>query len=103
MTRFLLDTGSAGDYISRRRGVYARAREGWPRVVAYPGLPRIRTCPIKAYGSSGQRFAAPRYTEWTTHGGGNGYFRHSFRKLAQENQPAHERRDSHFRHRHTTA
>ena len=27
MTRFLLDTGSAGDYIDRRRGVYERARE----------------------------------------------------------------------------
>ena len=26
MTRFLLDTGSAGDYIRRRRGVYERAR-----------------------------------------------------------------------------
>lgn len=27
MTRFLLDTGIAGDYIGRRRGVYERARE----------------------------------------------------------------------------
>jgi len=27
VTRFLLDTGSAGDYIHRRRGVYERARE----------------------------------------------------------------------------
>ena len=27
MTRFLLDTGTAGDYIHRRRGVYERARE----------------------------------------------------------------------------
>jgi predicted nucleic acid-binding protein len=27
MRRFLLDTGSAGDYIHRRRGVYERARE----------------------------------------------------------------------------
>jgi tRNA(fMet)-specific endonuclease VapC len=27
MTRFLLDTGSAGDYIHRRRGVYERARQ----------------------------------------------------------------------------
>lgn len=26
MTRFLLDTGSAGDYINRRRDVYERAR-----------------------------------------------------------------------------
>jgi tRNA(fMet)-specific endonuclease VapC len=27
MTRFLLDTGSAGGYVHRRRGVYERARE----------------------------------------------------------------------------
>lgn len=27
MTRFLLDTGIASDYINRRRGVYERARE----------------------------------------------------------------------------
>jgi tRNA(fMet)-specific endonuclease VapC len=27
VTRFLLDTGSAADYIHRRRGVYERARE----------------------------------------------------------------------------
>jgi hypothetical protein len=27
MTRFLLDTGMAADYINRRRGVYQRARE----------------------------------------------------------------------------
>jgi hypothetical protein len=26
MTRFLLDTGSAGDYVHRRRGVYERSR-----------------------------------------------------------------------------
>jgi tRNA(fMet)-specific endonuclease VapC len=26
MTRFLLDTGTAGDYINRRRDVYAQAR-----------------------------------------------------------------------------
>ena len=30
---------------------------GWPRVVASPGLPQIRTCPIRAYGSSGHGFA----------------------------------------------
>ena len=27
MTRYLLDTGSAGDYINRRSGVYERARQ----------------------------------------------------------------------------
>ena len=25
---------------------------GWPRVIAHPGLPQIRTCRITAYGSS---------------------------------------------------
>src|SRR5262245_18400198 len=29
MTRFLLDTGSAGDYIKRRAGVYERARQAF--------------------------------------------------------------------------
>ena len=45
---------------------------GWPRVVAFPGLPQIRTGPIRAYGSSGHGFAAHRYTEWTTRGLENG-------------------------------
>jgi len=31
---------------------------GWPWVVTSPGLPQIRTCPIKASGSSGYGFAA---------------------------------------------
>lgn len=31
MRRFLLDTGIAGDYISRRRGVYERSREAVSR------------------------------------------------------------------------
>ena len=31
MRRFLLDTGIAGDYIARRRGVYERAREAVAR------------------------------------------------------------------------
>src|SRR5947199_10873353 len=30
---------------------------GWPRVVAYPRLPRIRTCAINAYGSSSHGLA----------------------------------------------
>ena len=53
MTRFLFDTGSAGDYIQRRCGVYERAREAvtmwfvsllpakWPRAVY--GVPRSGT------------------------------------------------------------
>ena len=35
---------------------------GWPRVVAHPRLPQIRTCPIKASGSSNNGLAAQRYT-----------------------------------------
>ena len=31
MRRFLLDTGSAGDYIGRRRGVYVRGRDAVQR------------------------------------------------------------------------
>ena len=31
---------------------------GWPRAVAYPRLPQIRTCPIRASGSSDDGFAA---------------------------------------------
>jgi ketosteroid isomerase-like protein len=27
-------------------------RAGWPRVIAHPRLPQIRTCPIRASGSS---------------------------------------------------
>jgi hypothetical protein len=41
---------------------------GWPQVVAFPGLPHYRTCPIKAYGSSSHGFTTRRYTEWTTRG-----------------------------------
>ena len=33
-------------------------RAGWPRAVARPGLPRIRTCAINASGSSSHGFAA---------------------------------------------
>jgi hypothetical protein len=32
---------------------------GWPWVIAHPGLPQIRTCPIKAYGSSSHGLACP--------------------------------------------
>jgi hypothetical protein len=33
---------------------------GSPGAVARPGLPQIRTCPIKAFGSSSHQFAAHR-------------------------------------------
>jgi len=34
------------------------AQAGWPRVIAHPGLPQIRTCRITASGSSGSNFAS---------------------------------------------
>jgi transposase len=37
---------------------------GWPRRIAPPGLPQIRTCPIQASGSSGHGFAGFRRIEW---------------------------------------
>jgi hypothetical protein len=38
-----------------------------------PGFPQIRTCPIKAYGSSSHGFATEGHTEWTARAGGSGY------------------------------
>ena len=45
---------------------------GWPRGIAPPGLPQIRTCGTPASGSSCYGFAALQVTEWTTRGGGSG-------------------------------
>ena len=47
--------------VNRARGSGAGASHvGWPRAVAYPRLPQIRTCPIRASGSSDDGFAAHR-------------------------------------------
>ena len=47
---------------------------GSPRAVARPGFPQIRTCPIKASGSSSQEFATPLLsTLWTTRARGRLY------------------------------
>ena len=48
------------------------SRAGWPRAVAHPRLPQIRTCPIKASGSSNNGLAAQRYTLCTTLAKGRG-------------------------------
>ena len=45
---------------------------GWPREITLPGLPQIRTCPIRASGSSVYGLAARRYVLWTTRGGARG-------------------------------
>ncbi len=37
-------------------------RAGWPRVIAHPGLPQIRTCRITASGSSNDNFASHTIT-----------------------------------------
>jgi hypothetical protein len=64
------------------------------------GLPRIRACPIKAHGSSGQRF--------TTHGDtrdggyGNGNRRRNSLNRAHGQRPRRRRRDSHFCHTRST-
>lgn len=44
-----------------------------PQGIAPPGLPQIRTCAIRASGSSNHGFAAVRYTECTTRGLGSEY------------------------------
>jgi hypothetical protein len=67
-------------------------RRGCPR-----RLPQIRTCPIKASGSSRHSYAVGRYTEWTTMGGGSAKYSRSRSKRSHEKYPAHERRLSHFR------
>jgi len=43
---------------------------GWPRVIAHPGLPQIRTCRTTASGSSGDSFASR-----STHGVDGGHVR----------------------------
>ena len=48
------------------------AQAGWPRAVTHPRLPQIRTCPIRAYGSSDNEFAAQRYTLCTRRAAGRG-------------------------------
>ena len=66
-----------------------------------PRLPQIRTCPIKASGSSGHGFAArgdgPARTT------GRGRDRSSALKRAQVHNPPRCRRESHFRHTRSTA
>ena len=68
-----------------------------------PGLPQIRTCPIKAYGSSDHACAAARHTEWTANAGGSGNRFKSRVKWSQEITGARARRDSHFRQSPVTA
>src|SRR5262249_45291479 len=52
----------------RRRGRLRPGRAGG----CPPALPQIRTCPIKASGSSCHAFATGRHTEWTAIAGGSG-------------------------------
>ena len=40
---------------------------GWPRVIAHPGLPQIRTCTTRAYGSSSDGLAAYRHETLSRH------------------------------------
>jgi len=85
------------------RPVLRSARAGWPRVVAHPGLPQIRTCAINAYGSSGYGFAGRRYTEWTTTAPGSGCRSRSRLNRGHGMSPARRRRDSHLCQMRTTS
>jgi hypothetical protein len=66
-----------------------------------PPLPQIRTCPIKASGSSGYGLAAPGDARACGHGNGNAFSSPFSRDHG--NCPRRLRRDSHFRHRRTTS
>src|SRR5262249_53948331 len=66
-----------------------------------PPLPQIRTCPIKASGSSGYGFAAHGDAGARGHGSGS-TFSNPFSR-DHGNCPRRLRRDSHFRHRRTTS
>ena len=45
---------------------------GSPRGISPPRLPQIRTCPIRASGSSCHALATGRHTEWIASAGGSG-------------------------------
>jgi len=66
-----------------------------------PSLPQIRTCPIKASGSSGYGRAAHGGTQDAGHGSGNTFSKPLNR--AQRSVPRRCRRDSHVRHRRTAS
>jgi hypothetical protein len=59
-----------------------------------PELPQIRTCPIKASGSSYHVFATGRHTEWIAIAGGNGYRFRTRLSRSQGIRPPRRRRDS---------
>jgi hypothetical protein len=66
-----------------------------------PRLPQIRTCPIKASGSSGHGLAAHGGTRLV--GCGSRRLFSSRLNASQLNCPRRRRRDSHFRHRRTAS
>jgi hypothetical protein len=70
---------------------------GRARAVTGLGLPQIRTCPIRASGSSDHGFAA-RQAEWTIRGLGNGYVRSTRLNHAHDFGWARDRRLSHVFH-----
>lgn len=70
---------------------------GSPRKVTLPRLPRIRTCPARASGSSGQSFAARRRLECTATAGGRGTCASSWANQSQFLFARHDRVPSHFR------
>jgi len=79
-----------------RAGRADRQMAGSPRGIAPPGLPQIRTCPIRASGSSSYGFAVRRYTEWTTTAAGSGRRFSSRLKWSHVSLPSRRRRPSHI-------
>jgi hypothetical protein len=67
---------------------------GSPGAGNRPGLPQIRTCAFRAYGSSRHGFAYGRHTEGTSTGGGTGNHCNSRAKETPELAARHERRAS---------
>ena len=95
-------TTPAEQLSSETEGGAAARAAGSPRAVARPGLPQIRTCAIRASGSSGQGFAARRYMEWMARAGGSGYRASNAWKRSHVSRDFHDRRRSHLHQVSTT-
>ena len=84
---------------TRRAEPSPQQAAGWPRAVTHPRLPQIRTCPIKASGSSNNGLAAQRYTLCTTLAKGRGLVASIRVNRSHDIRPLQLRRPSHLRQR----
>ena len=89
-------TGTSANY-STLEAAFGPGRDG----DCSPPLPQIRTCPIKASGSSPQRFATQG--DGAARGHARGTRRSSSLNRAHGHSPRRCRRDSHFRHTQRTS